>query len=234
MTAPTVAAQTFAPLDVIRTALMAMQVRGYFQPTTRQWEKPIPTAFDVLNVLQGGAPYERGDRRRFAEAAATVPLEQAATALAWCVTPPSGANDYRLNLARTARRSAVTERDMALLASGAHAWAIEQKRAARADQAASDAATSRHIGEKDARITVAATVTAVIHQGEKTYGYRTQTEYLVKLRTEDGAVLAWSAKTDKLPSQGDAVTLTGTVKRHTTYRDTATTYVTRCRWTPAG
>ncbi|MER7952356.1 hypothetical protein ABTY59_33685 [Streptomyces sp. NPDC096079] len=227
------AAPTYAPLDIIRTALMAMEVRGYFQPTTRQWEKEIPTAFDVRNQLQGGATYERGDRRRFAEAAAAVPLEQAATALAWCATPPSGADDYRMNLARAARRSAVTEWDMALLASGANAWAKEQARAARKEQAAADVATSRHVGEKGERITVTATVAAVIRQGEKVYGYRTQTEYLVKLRTGDGAVIAWSAKTDKLPRQGDAVTLSGTVKRHTTYRDTATTYVTRCRWTPA-
>ncbi|MFF0430342.1 hypothetical protein ACFYUJ_39020 [Streptomyces sp. NPDC004520] len=232
MTAP--ATETFAPLDVIRAALMTMEVRGYFQPLTRQWEKQIPTTLDVLNQLRGGPAHERGDRKRFAEAAAAIPLDVAATALAFCTTPPPGADERQLTLARIARRPAVREGDVSILAGGASRWVTAQKRAARAEQAAADAATSRHIGEKGERITVDAAVTAVIRQGEKTYGYRTQAEYLVKLRSEGGAVLAWSAKTDKLPRRGDTVTLTGTVKRHTTYRDTATTYVTRCRWTPAG
>ncbi|MFB7031019.1 MULTISPECIES: hypothetical protein [unclassified Streptomyces] len=229
----TATAPTYTPLDVIRTALIAMHVRGYFQPTTRQWEKEIPTALDVRNALEGGAPYERGDRKRFAEAAAAIPLEQAATALAWCATPPPGADEYRMNLSRAVRRPTAADMDTALIASGAHAWTKEQERAARAEERAADAATSRHIGTKGERVEVTAAVVAVIHQGERTYGYRTQSQHLVKFRTADGAVIAWSAKTDNLPRKGAEVRLTGTVKTHSVYRDTATTYLTRCRWTPA-
>ncbi|WP_330346658.1 hypothetical protein OG858_46955 (plasmid) [Streptomyces europaeiscabiei] len=235
----TASAIRLRPLDVIRAATTAITARGYYQPLSRQWEKEVPTALDVEVLLFGREPFERGDRVRFTRAATETTPQTLAAILAWAQAGAEG-DDYRRRLARVARAEYVSTTDISLLASAVAAWRSSQKRAARAAQATTDAALSRHQGTVGERITRTVTVAAVIKQPEKTFGYSTQKRYLIKLRDAQGNVYVWPASPrdpGTLPRQGATVEVTATVKRHTTYAnpshgDTPQTYVTRCRWKP--
>ncbi|MGW1674578.1 hypothetical protein [Streptomyces sp. NPDC002324] len=236
----TASAIRLRPLDVIRAATTAITARGYYQPMSRQWEKEVPTALDVEVLLFGREPLERGDRVRFTRAATEITPQTLNAILAWAQAGAEG-DDYRRRLARVARRQYVTTADVSLLSSAVAAWQSSQKRAARAAQATTDAALSRHQGAVGERITRTVTVAAVLKQPSRTFGYSTQQRYLIKLRDAQGNVYVWPARPrdpGTLPRQGAEVEVTATVKTHSTYKspghgDTAQTYVTRCRWKPA-
>ncbi|MFJ2112435.1 OB-fold nucleic acid binding domain-containing protein [Streptomyces sp. NPDC087850] len=226
----------FTPLSVITAAVTVITARGYYQPTSRQWEKAIPTAIDVTTRLYGGAPHERGDVTRFAKAARAT-RDVPAQVIAWCREGASAEpGTYRAKLARLAAQAAVTERDVPILASAVAQWQKDQERAVRASQLAVDAERSRHQGEIGERLARCVTVAAVVQQASRTYGYREQARYLVKLRDGEGSVYVWPAQPKDpatLPSRGATVRITATVTKHTTYRDAAQTYVMRLRWKPA-
>ncbi|GGX36375.1 hypothetical protein GCM10010353_59270 [Streptomyces chryseus] len=77
---------------------------------------------------------------------------------------------------------------------------------------------------------------ARVRQDDRSYGYRVQSRYLIKMRDEGGNIYVWPARprsADTLPQEGAQIQITATVHRHDTYRDTAQTYLTNCRWKPA-
>ncbi|MBV9026403.1 MAG: hypothetical protein JO362_22020 [Streptomycetaceae bacterium] len=219
-----------SPLDIITAAAAAIAVRGYYQPLSRMWESAVPTVMDVEHYLNGTA-MDRGIRPRMdaaqAEAAAT-----AAAVLQWARDGESG-NEYRAKLAALARAEHATGRDLSILCSAVVAWQRDQQRAHRAAERADEAAHSRHQGAIGERLTAAVTVDAVVKLPERHYGYRTQQRHMIKLRDEDRNVFVWFSSTATIPSEGDRLTVTGTVSKHDTYRETAQTYLTRCRWTKA-
>ena len=232
----TACAVRLSALDVIRTAATVITARGYYQPLSRQWEKAVPTAMDVEAVLFGHELHEPGDAVLFARTATEVPATLPAAVLEWCRTGTAEQSDYRAKLARTVRADHVTSGDIPLLSSAVAAWQREQRRSDRAAQEAADALHSRHQGDVKERITRTVTVAAVIQLPTRTYGYRTQERYLIKLRDDEGNVYVWTASPKDpatLPSPDARIEIKGTVAQHDTYRATAQTYISRCRWKAA-
>ncbi|MER7069290.1 hypothetical protein ABT357_27095 [Streptomyces albidoflavus] len=230
------AVRPWTPAEIIRTAAAVLTMRGYYQPLGRPGEQAIPTALDVTAHLHGWEPVQRGDRARIARAAAQLAPGTVEAVTAWAASPPPQPSTYRLRLARLVRSAALTEDDVPVLASAVHAWQRTQQRAARAAQAETDRARSTHQGAVEERITRRLTVAAVVEQPSRTYGYRVQLRYLVRLRDESGAVYVWPAqpkRREDLPAEGQAVEARATVTRHETYQGTAQTWVTRVRWTEA-
>lgn len=232
----TATAVRYTPLDVIHAAAVVITARGYYQPLSRQWEAAVPTVLDVEAILNRWEPRQRGDRALFARTAAALPADMAAAILEWCRSGTADHGDYRANLARAARAEHANDRDIPLLCSAVAAWQKDQRRTARAAQAAADAECSRHQGATGERIARTVTVAAVIEQSSRTYGSSTQQRYLIKLRDDEGNVYVWPARprnASALPAQGERITVTGTVKRHSLYRGAAQTYLSNCRWKKA-
>ncbi|MEU7230014.1 hypothetical protein [Streptomyces chrestomyceticus] len=216
---------------VLDATLAVMTVRGYYQPTSRQWEEMVPTAFEVFAYLCGrsytGEPHML---TRF-NLAAYDPAE-AADIITWARAGADEADDYRRSLAAAVRTGRVRSQDLPLVCSAAHAWRrAQQRRNAAADRAA-DAANSRPQGAKGERIARTVTVAAVITLGTRTYGYHEITKYLVKLRDDSHNVYVWptTSRTKRLPARGARITVRGTVTAHEDYQGTAQTYLTRVAW----
>jgi hypothetical protein len=93
---------------------------------------------------------------------------------------------------------------------------------------AANAADSKHVGRPKQRLTFSATVERK-SWFEGNYGVT----HIYKFRTTDGNALTWFASRDQDLAVGDAVTLTGTVKKHDDYRGEAQTVLTRCKHAPA-
>jgi hypothetical protein len=68
----------------------------------------------------------------------------------------------------------------------------------------------------------------VIELESRTYGYHTQRRR-VKFQDPSGNVFVWFSSAADVPDQGDEVELTGMVKGHSIYGETAQTVLTRCR-----
>lgn len=232
MTQATAAAVQLTPFDVIRAAVAVTTVRGYYQPQTRPQEEAIPTAMDVRALLYGHEPTERGDRTRFARAMAETAHLPAAI-LQWATGADREGNGYRATLARTAAARQTSDRDIPLLSSAVSAWRKDQERTGRAAQADTDRAKSRHQGEEGDRLKIRATVASKVRLPDDHYGYRVQSRHILKLRDAAGSIYVWFASTRNLPDEDDQIQLTGTVSKHDTYRDTAQTCLTRCRWSAA-
>ncbi|MFK0294826.1 hypothetical protein ACIQU6_30740 [Streptomyces sp. NPDC090442] len=229
------ATATFAPtpIEVIDATLSVIAARGYWQPTSRQWEAPVPTAFDVRAYLQGYS--YTGEPAVFrAIALASYALDEPGAILTWARDGADSADDYRRNLARVAAADQVTEQDIPLLCSAVPAWRRAQHRAAVAAEQDADRRLSTHQGVPDGDpITRRVTVAVVIDQGAHRNG--STRSYLIKLRDADHNIYIWPAtsRTRHLPAQGDRIEVTATVHRHTTYRDgTAQTYLRKVQWTP--
>ncbi|MFE3557285.1 hypothetical protein ACFXKW_20820 [Streptomyces sp. NPDC059193] len=218
------------PLTVVKAAAAVIHARGYHQPQSRPWEAAVPTAYDVRTIVYS---YQRDKHTLSAAAVAratTATADEPAAVLVWCTTPPAEPNDYRRDLDRLARAPHVEERDIALLCSAVAQWHKDKTRAARRHQAQTDAVHSRHQGTEGERITKSVTVATVVSLGVRTYGGRDQERRLIRLRDDHGNVYVWTTSTANTPAEGAAVTITGTVTRHDTYRDTQQTHITRCRW----
>ncbi|MGW0786153.1 hypothetical protein [Streptomyces sp. NPDC002913] len=230
---PATAAPTeFAPIDVLTAAAVVITARGYYQPLTRPDEPAIPTAMDVTALLTGRDLYQRGDAALFARTRHQVEGIPE-TVRAWCLTGTGEPGSYRARLAKLAGQATISDRHISMLASAVASWQKDQRRAALTRQQETDAERSAHVGETGDRITATVTVAAVIRLTDHHYGYSVQRRYLIKLRDEAGRILVWNATTSRAPSTGARITITGTVTRHDTYRDTAQTYINRCRWTTA-
>ncbi|MFE7665123.1 hypothetical protein [Streptomyces celluloflavus] len=222
---------THTPLEILDATLAVIAVRGYYQPTSRQWEEMVPTAWDVAAYLNGYS-YTGEPRVQRAIDMAVYPLDEPARILAWARAGADTADDYRSRLARVAALPRLTERDLPLMCSAVQVWRHQQRRAADAAQRAADATISAHQGAPGARITRTVTVAAVVNQGEQRYGYTTVTRYLIKLRDTAGHVYIWptTSRTRQLPAHSARIQLTGTIKKHATHQGTAQTFLTNCRW----
>ncbi|MFH8350246.1 hypothetical protein [Streptomyces sp. NPDC018045] len=222
---------TYDVTAVMDATLAVMTVRGYYQPTSRQWEEMVPTAFEVAAYLCGYS--YTGEPRMMArlDLAAYDPAE-AADIITWARAGADDADDYRRNLAAAVRTGRVRSQDLPLVCSAAHAWRrAQQRRNAAADRAA-DAAHSTPQGAKGERVARAVTVAAVITLGTRTYGYHEITKYLVKMRDDSHNVFVWptTSRTKRLPARGARITMRGTVTAHEDYQGTAQTYLARVTW----
>lgn len=92
------------------------------------------------------------------------------------------------------------------------------------------ASESRHLGTVGEKITVTGKIDRV-RDIESVFNGRPVTSYLVALTTDDGQSVNTftTAKWVHEVHEGDSITLTGTVKKHSDYQGVAQTTLTRCK-----
>lgn len=109
----------------------------------------------------------------------------------------------------------------------------EQERLAREAEIKAQKAISQHVGEVGERMALTVTFD---HSAwyEAHIGWMTQTVYIHTFKDSEGNVLIWKTSSNSLGNleEGQQVTLTGTVKEHSVYKDEKQTALTRCKVSP--
>ncbi|MYT99717.1 hypothetical protein GTY74_21225 [Streptomyces sp. SID8350] len=209
-------------IEVLRVTAAIVTMDGRFYSRSEQWKDTVPTADTVEKYFFGrNAPMDW-------RAAIDADLDAPSTAAAvreWAVQGYGSLSDYRHKVGQLAKGETVDPRHLPTLVSAIAGWYRDQEKEA-AERAAQNSRPQGTVGE---RITTTATVTTVIELEGRTYGYQTQRRRLVKFQDSDGNVFVWFSSAGTVPDQGDEVELTGTVKDHSIYGETAQTVLTRCR-----
>ncbi|MFC7928621.1 single stranded DNA-binding domain-containing protein [Streptomyces cinereoruber] len=211
-------------VEVLRVTAAIVKAEGRFYSRSEQWKNTQPTADGVeAYFFDRKAPMEW----RAALDADPDAQSTAAAVRAWAIQGYGSLSDYRHKVGQLAKGETVDPRHLATLVSAIAGWYRDQEKEA-AERAAQNSKPQGSVGE---RITTTATVTTVIELEGRTYGYHTQRRRLVKFQDGDGNVFVWFSSAAEVPDQGDEVELTGTVKDHSIYGETAQTVLTRCRVT---
>ncbi|MFC8006558.1 hypothetical protein ACFUCH_06635 [Streptomyces olivaceus] len=209
-------------IEVLRVTAAIVKEEGRFYSRSEQWKDASPTADGVEGYFfDRKAPQEWKDAIDADPDAPTT----AAAVRAWAVQGYGSLSDYRHKVGQLAKGETVDPRHLPTLVSAIAGWYRDQEKEA-AERAAQNSKPQGTVGE---RITTTATVTTVIELEGRTYGYHTQRRRLVKFQDGDGNVFVWFSSAGTIPDQGDEVELTGTVKDHSIYGETAQTVLTRCR-----
>lgn len=211
-------------VEVLRATAAIVTQEGRFYSRSEQWKNTVPTADLVESYFF--------DRKAPMEWRAAVDAEPDAPSTAaavreWAVQGYGSLNDYRHKVGQLAKADTVDPRHLPTLVSAIAGWHRDQEKEA-TERAAQNSKPQGTVGE---RITTTATVTTVIELEGRTYGYQTQRRRLVKFQDPQGNVFVWFSSAAVVPDQGDEVELTGTVKDHSIYGETAQTVLTRCRVT---
>ncbi|MFD6417040.1 hypothetical protein [Streptomyces sp. NPDC060194] len=211
-----------AVLEVLRVTAAIVKAEGRFYARSEEWTHAMPTADGVeAYFFDRKAPQEWRDGL---DADQDAP-RTAAAVRAWAVEGYGSLSDYRHKVGQLTKDETVAPRHLPTLVSAIAGWRRDQGREA-AEQAARSSRPQGAVGE---RLTRNATVTTVIELEGRTYGYQSQRRRLVKFQDGDGNVFIWFSSAADVPDQGDEVELTGTVKDHGVYGETAQTFLTRCR-----
>ncbi|WP_234323525.1 hypothetical protein [Streptomyces sp. NRRL F-2580] len=208
--------------EVLRVAAAIVQQDGRFYGRSEQWKNTVPTADSVeAYFFDRKAPMEW---RAAVDAEPDAP-STAAAVRAWAIQGYGSLSDYRHKVGQLAKGETVDPRHLPTLVSAIAGWHRDQEKEA-TERAAQNSKPQGTVGE---RITTNVTVTTVIELEGRTYGYQTQRRRLVKFQDPQGNVFVWFSSAGTVPDQGDEVELTGTVKDHSIYGETAQTVLTRCR-----
>ncbi|MBL1289103.1 hypothetical protein DLE01_37145 [Streptomyces sp. FT05W] len=208
--------------EVLRVTAAIVNTEGRFYSRSEQWKNTQPTADGVeAYFFDRKAPMEW---RAAIDADPDAPTTAAAVR-AWAVQGYGSLSDYRHKVGQLAKGETVDPRHLPTLVSAIAGWYRDQEKEA-TERAAQNSKPQGTVGE---RITTPATVTTVIELEGRTYGYQTQRRRLVKFQDPQGNVFVWFSSAADVPDQGDEVELTGTVKDHSIYGETAQTVLTRCR-----
>ncbi|MBD0689352.1 hypothetical protein [Streptomyces sp. CBMA123] len=213
------------PVDeVLRVAAAVVTQDGRFYSRSEQWKNRIPTADSVdAYFFDRKAPQEwRAGIDAEPDAAST-----AAAVRAWALQGYGSLSEYRHKVGQLAKGETVAPRHLPTLVSAVAGWHRDQEKAV-IERAAQN---SKPQGTKGERLTVPATVTTVIELEDRHYGYHAQRRRLIKFQDRQGNVFVWFSSAATVPDKGDEVELTGTVKEHSVYGETAQTVLTRCRVT---
>ncbi|MGW8332487.1 hypothetical protein ACWGLE_31850 [Streptomyces sp. NPDC055897] len=208
--------------EVLRVTAAIVAQDGRYYSRAEEWKKTQPTADGVEAYFFSRKAPEEWRAGIDAEPDATA---TAAAVREWAVQGYGSLNDYRHKVGQLAKGETVAPRHLPTLVSAIAGWHRDQEKAA-AERAAQN---SQPQGTKGERLTVTATVTAVIEMEERFYGYHPQRRRLIKFQDASGNVYVWFSSAATAPDKGDEVELTGTVKDHSTYGETAQTVLTRCR-----
>ncbi|MBV9026406.1 MAG: hypothetical protein JO362_22035 [Streptomycetaceae bacterium] len=212
-------------LDVLRVTVAVVTLTGGYRSREMSCGGETTTADLVSDYYYN----RRANTLRNDVDADTSAAETAKAVRAWALAGHGADSDYRHKVAVLSKGETIHNRHLAVLASAVAGWSRDQRRAA--EEAA--ARNSRHQGEVGQRITVTATVARVHELESRTYGYREQQRWLVTFQDPDDNVYIWYATTSNIPDERETVRLTGTVKKHDTFRDIAQTVLNRCRVTTA-
>ncbi|MBT2406772.1 MULTISPECIES: hypothetical protein [unclassified Streptomyces] len=210
--------------EVLRVTAAIVTQEGRFYSRSEQWKNTAPTADLVESYFF--------DRKAPQEWRAAVDAEPDAPSTAaavreWAVQGYGSPHDYRHKVGQLAKVETVSPRHLPTLVSAIAGWHRDQEKEA-TERAAQNSKPQGTVGE---RICTTATVTTVIELEGRTYGYNTQRRRLVKFQDGEGNVFVWFSSAATVPGKGDEVELTGTVKDHSIYGETAQTVLTRCRIT---
>ncbi|MFF6956170.1 hypothetical protein [Streptomyces sp. NPDC008317] len=210
--------------EVLRVTAAIVTQEGRFYSRSEQWHTIMPTA-DLVEAYFF-------DRKAPVEWRAAVDAEPDApsTAVAvreWAVRGHGSLSDYRHKVGQLAKGETVDPRHLPTLVSAIAGWHRDQEKDA-SERAAQHSKPQGTVGE---RISTTATVTSVIELESRTYGTQPQRRRLVKFQDETGNVYLWFSSAATVPDTGDEVEVTGTVKDHSIYGETAQTVLARCRVT---
>lgn len=175
---------------------------------------------DAENILALAQEFDRDAQRNFPHREYLLEAEMLRL---WLLDEFDGDNDYARNLREAAALPTVPRHLLRLLISAAGVaedWQREQ--AARgAGHDLQEGFTQGFLGEPGERLTLTDlfVVGARLLESGST---------LVTFRTPQGYQVKWFASQTDL-TRGDLVTVTGTVKRHDTFRDEQSTLLTRCK-----
>ncbi|MDH6107996.1 hypothetical protein P3T36_007034 [Kitasatospora sp. MAP12-15] len=209
-------------IEVLRVAAAVVTQDGRFYSRSEQWKNTVPTADSVeAYFFDRKAPQEWRDAINAEPDAAGT----AAAVLAWAVQGYGSLSEYRHKVGQLAKGETVDPRHLPTLVSAIAGWHRDQEKEA-TERAAQNSKPQGTVGE---RITTSATVTTVIELEERYYGYHAQRRRLIKFQDPSGNVYVWFSSSATIPDKGDEVELTGTVKDHSIYNETAQTVLTRCR-----
>ncbi|WP_344446770.1 hypothetical protein [Kitasatospora nipponensis] len=208
--------------EVLRVAAAVVKQEGRFYSRSEQWKNTVPTADSVeAYFFDRKAPMEwRAGIDAEPDAANT-----AAAVRAWAVQGYGSLSEYRHKVGQLATGETVDPRHLPTLVSAIAGWHRDQEKEA-IERAAQNSRPQGTVGE---RITTTATVTTVVELEERFYGYHAQRRRLIKFQDPQGNVYVWFSSAATVPGKGDEVELTGTVKDHSIYNETAQTVLTRCR-----
>lgn len=104
-----------------------------------------------------------------------------------------------------------------------------EARAAEEARIKAEKAISQYIGEVGQRIEVKATLTKRAHW-DTTIGWKEVTMYAITFKDEQGNALVWKTQNGGYPFQeGDQIIITGTIKKHSEYKDEKQTELQRCK-----
>lgn len=113
--------------------------------------------------------------------------------------------------------------------------AAEEAKKAREAEEAAKKAISQYVGAVGAKLDIKARFDHTAWYERKSFaGYGMETVYIVSFRDADGNLLIWKTTSPKGCNEleeGDEISLKGTVKEHTEYKDEKQTILTRCRVT---
>ncbi len=209
-------------IEVLRVTAAIVKAEGRFYSRSEQWKDTRPTADGVeAYFFDRKAPQGWKDS---VDADPDAP-STAAAARAWAVGGYGSMSPYRHKVGQLAKSETVDPRHLPTLVSAIAVWYRDQEKDA-TERAAQNSKPQGTVGQ---RIRTTATVTTVIKLEGRTYGYQTQRRRLVKFQDGDGNVFVWFSSAAGVPDQGDEVEVTGTVKGHSVYGQTAQTVLTRCR-----
>ncbi|NJQ08153.1 hypothetical protein HCN56_21865 [Streptomyces lonarensis] len=208
--------------EVLRVTAAIVKLEGRFYSRSEQWKDTLPTADGVEAYFfdRKATPEWKGAIDGEPDARTT-----AAAVRAWAIEGHGSLSDYRHKVGQLAKGETVNPRHLPTLVSAIAGWYRDQEKEA-TERAAQNSKPQGTVGE---RITTTATVTTVIELEGRTYGYHTQRRRLVKFQDPSGNVFVWFSSAADVPGNGDEVELTGTVKDHSIYGETAQTVLTRCR-----
>lgn len=206
-------------VEFLTVAALHCRAGGYVSRMTAE-ERLITSTADATIAW-----FECKAKGRKVEAPSEKDAETAQAAAQWAqaVEPDS---DYLHNVSVVARAGFVTLKTAGIAASILRAAELAAERAARDAVAANLAETSRHFGTVGERDTWQATLIGCFTT-ENQYG----TTWIYKWATADGNAATWFSSRNVEVEIGKSYWLTGTVKKHDSYRGTAETHVTRCKVT---
>jgi hypothetical protein len=162
---------------------------------------------------------------------------EAAKIIAWVRGLKNPGNDYLHNLTVVMAEDSLMSNRVGLAISAVSAYAraheaelnTQDKTPAWVAQKELDA-KSRHQGELKERLRdLPVTIKMIREMGQSAYNWDA-INYLVKFQDADGNIFTWFTSADLFDYQeGQAVTVTGTVKGHKEYQDIQETQLTRCQ-----
>lgn len=217
-------------LEVLQYAAAAIRVHGWVsrKAADAYYEKSdgqnslLPTSRIVHACISPGTENDHRTRKALKPTEADEKL--AAETLAWVRGWEDTKSDYELNLKIALKHDVMDPRTIAIAVSAPASMLRYLSREAELGMKRKEAANSNWRGELKERLHGIQAKISFVKHGASDFGSTT----LIKFVADNGDILTWFASGHHQVKPGDAVILTGTVKRHTEYNGAKETQLSRC------